>query len=110
MEITSPYTLIKQLEAQVRSGLSGLDLMTLPLGEQKVLEELRQALVDARLTAQDYELSETRDMQLKRAKEAKQLLRQAEKGILTASHHDVFGPVEVAHLSANIERAIGHLQ
>ena len=88
----------------------GLDPTALPQSEQKVLEGLRRVLADARLTAQDYELAESRDEQLGQAREAKDFLRQAEQGILAASHTGVFGAVEVAHLSASIERIIEYLR
>ncbi len=103
MESTSPYLLIKQLELQISAPLSALDLYSLPTDERKVVKLLTASLADARLDMRDYELSEPRDEQLRYAKESKKRLEHVRKFILLASEYDIFGAVDVAHMTAQIE-------
>jgi Sec-independent protein translocase protein TatA len=107
---SSPYRLCKQLEAQITSTLSTLDLPELARDLQKIVRELKHTIVDARLDVQDYELAETREMQLKNAKESKERLEQVRQGILAASEHNVFSAIDVAELGAKIEQIIGNLR
>ena len=72
--------------------------------------ELRQYLTDARVYAKDYELSEVREEQLDNAKKSKKWLEQARQQILRASESNVFGPIDVAHLSAQIDQAKADLK
>lgn len=72
---------------------------------RKAVEELRQDLTDAKIYSTDYELSEMRDEQLVNAKKAKKWLEKARQAILRASEFNVFGPVDTAHLTAQIEQA-----
>ncbi|HVS58360.1 MAG TPA: hypothetical protein VHD60_01325 [Candidatus Saccharimonadales bacterium] len=104
MEQQSPFLLIKQLEAQLNGALSAFDLFSLPAGQRKTITTLRRELTDARLDVRDYELSETRDEQLKNAKVAKKRLDQVRRHILAASEFNVFGPVDVAQLTAQAEQ------
>ena len=106
----SPFLMIKALDTQLRGTLSRLDVASLPLSEQKVVRALRNDLTDARLDVRDYELSETREEQLRKAKEAKARLSKVRKEILTASEYNVFSAVDVAQLSAQIEQIIEKLE
>ena len=72
--------------------------------------KLMQALGDARIYASDYELSEVREEQLDNAKKAKKYLEQARASILKASETNIFGAVDVAQLSAQIDQIIGDLK
>ena len=81
--------------------LSGIDITDLSASEQKVLARLKSGLVDIRLEVQDYELAETRELQLKNAKKAQEYLKAVEKTI-SDNVLNVFGPVDVAHLTAYI--------
>jgi hypothetical protein len=65
---------------------------------------LQQDLTDARIYANDYELSETRDEQLDNAKKSKKWLEQARRNILAASEFNIFGAIDVAHLTAQVEQ------
>lgn len=71
--------------------------------DQQKIEQLRNVLIDARLEVQDYELAETRDSQLRNAKKAKKYL-QVIKSTITDSELNVFGAVDVAHLTAQVEQ------
>ena len=97
----SPFLLAKQLQLNILNLLSGIDITDLTPAEQRVLTRLKGLLVDVRLEAQDYELAETREFQLKNAKKAKEYLAAIEKTI-SENVLNVFGPVDVAHLTAQI--------
>jgi hypothetical protein len=106
----SPFLLIKALETQLRGTLSRLDVASLPHGEQKLVTTLRNDLVDARLDVRDYELSETREEQIRKMKEAKARLTKVRKEILAASEYNIFSAVDVAQISAQIEQIIEKLE
>ena len=110
MESKSPFVLTKQLETQLNSALSMIDVYDLPAKEAKLVHALKQEVLDARLDARDYELSETRAEQIKCAQVAKKRLEQVRKNILAASEYNVFGAVDVAQLSAQIEQIIDYIQ
>jgi hypothetical protein len=110
VENQSPFLLTKQLETQLNSTLSQIDVYDLPAKEAKLINTLKRDIVDARLDTRDYELSETREEQLKNAKVAKKRLEHIRKNILAASEYNVFGPVDVAQLSAQIEQIIDYIQ
>jgi hypothetical protein len=103
MQIQSPFTMVKGLENQTVAVLSALDVYTMPQAERKIVTELRRNLTDARLDVRDYELSETRDEQLEKAKIAKERLDQVRKLILAASEANIFSAIDVAQLTATIE-------
>lgn len=106
----SPFLLIKALETQLRGTLSRLDVPSLPMGEQKVIKSLRNDITDARLDVRDYELSETREEQIRKAKEARVRLGRIRKQILAASEYNIFSAVDVAQISAQIEQIIEKLE
>lgn len=107
---TSPSQMVKQLDAQVNRAVRNIDIRKLSLKERNILADLAQNLTDAKIYSTDYELSETREEQLKNAKTAKKWLDQARKNILVASEFNVFGPVDVAHLSAQIDQTASWLK
>jgi activator of HSP90 ATPase len=100
----SPGGLVKQVDTQINMILRKTDWDEVGEKARKAVTELRQNLADAKVYAQDYELSEMRDEQLDNAKQAKKWLDQARQQILRASEFDVFGPIDVAHLTAQIEQ------
>jgi hypothetical protein len=106
----SPSVMVKQIDTQVSMILRKVDQYKLSEKPRNALAALRQALADARIYSRDYELSETREEQLDNAKKAKKFLEQARQSILKASEFNVFGPVDVAHMTAQIDTAIGDLK
>jgi hypothetical protein len=100
----SPAAQAKNLETRVNSILRKFDFSRLNTDQRESLLALRQDLVNARIYTTDYELSETREEQLQNAKRAKQWLASARKKILKASEYNIFGAVDVAHLSARIDQ------
>jgi hypothetical protein len=106
----SPSRRVKQLDTQINTILRRFDLRTLTTKERDVLAKLQQNLNDSRIHTTDYELSETRDEQQDNANRAKKWLEQARANILAASEFNVFGTIDVAHLSAIIDQIISELK
>lgn len=109
-ENQSPSRAVKQLDAQVNRVLRTIDLRKISSKERKILEDLRQNLVDSRIYTNDYELSEMRDEQLGNAKKAKKYLQQIRVNILAASEYNIFTAIDVAHLSVQVEQIISELK
>jgi hypothetical protein len=106
----TPAGLVKQIDIQVNMILRKIVLDEAGEKARKAVLELRQNLADARIYAHDYELSEMRDEQEDNANKAKKWLELARQHILRASEFDVFGPIDVAHLSAQIDQAKADLK
>lgn len=108
MENTSPFLAMQRAETQLKSLLRGIDTDLLTPDEKKAVAGLRRLSADARLDIRDYELSETRDEQLKKATEAKKRLGRLQKDLLAAGN--VFGPADIAQLDAQFEQIKGWLR
>jgi glyoxylate carboligase len=106
----TPAALVKQIDTQVSMILRKTDWQDVGEKPRKAVLELRQNLADAKIYAQDYELSEMRDEQLDNAKKAKKWLERAQQQILRASEFNVFGPIDTANLTAQIEQAKADLK
>lgn len=100
---------MKQLEGDILRLLSHLDLTLLETKEQHLIAQLKNGLIDVRLEVQDYELAETRDNQLRNAKDAKKYLVKIEKYV-TANPAGSFGAVDTAHLFAQISQISDRLK
>ncbi len=109
MGITSPFLLAKQLETHVIGLLRHVDITELDSKQQKAIRELKRGLVDARLDIQDYELAETRELQLKNAREARERFESVQ-ALISANIITTFGPVDVAHLTACIDQITDKLR
>jgi hypothetical protein len=94
----SPFLAIKQLETQLKTVLRGIDPTDLDETERKAAANIKRLVIDVRLDIQDYELSETREEQLKKAAAARKGLAKLQANVLLAE--TVFGPADVAQLSA----------
>lgn len=97
----SPFLAIVQAERLLKGLLRAIDTDLLDADQKKALASLRRLSADARLDIRDYELSETRTAQLAKMRTAQQRLRKLQAAILAAG--DVFGPADVAQLSAQFE-------
>jgi glyoxylate carboligase len=106
----SPANLVKQVDSQVGRILRQTDINEIGEKARKAVAELGQDLADAKIYAQDYELSEMREEQLDNAKKAKKWLNKAQAAILRASEFNVFNAIDVAHLSAQIDQAKADLK
>jgi hypothetical protein len=104
VEAKAPSAIVKQVDNHISTVLRKVNMRKVADREVKLLAALRQNLIDARIYAHDYELSEMREEQLDNAKRAKKYLEQARQQILRASEFNIFGPIDVAHLSAQIDQ------
>jgi hypothetical protein len=102
MENQSPFLTMQRAEGQIKTLLRSVDIELLETAERQTVAKLRRLAVDTRLDIRDYELSETRDEQVKYATLAKRQLAKLRAAILTASN--VFGPADVAQISAELEQ------
>lgn len=105
----SPFLRIKQLETEIGGALSPIDAYELGMSQQKLVAVIKRELTDARLDVRDYELSETRAEQLEKAKAARKRLESLRKHILAASEYDIFGAVDVAQLTAQLDFITDHV-
>jgi hypothetical protein len=106
----SPSELVKQIDTQVNMILRKTDWSEVSEKGRKAVAELRQDLIDAKTYTADYELSEMREEQLDNSKKASKWLEKARQAILRASEFNVFGPVDTAHLTAQIEQVKADLK
>jgi hypothetical protein len=103
MSDRSPYQLIKSLEGDLTSVLSMVDVYALDARVVKIVTLLQKQIIDARLDVRDYELSETREEQVKSAINSQRRIEAVRKDILAASEYNIFSPVDVAQLTAQLE-------
>lgn len=103
MSDSSPYLLTQNLERAVSIALTSIDPFNLEATAVRVTQSLKKRLIEARLDVRDYELSETREEQLKEARKGKRRLEEVRKDILAASEYGIFGPVDVAQITAQLE-------
>lgn len=108
MENQSPFLAMQEVERQIKNLLRIVDVDLLELTEKQALGGLRRLTADARLDIRDYELSETRAEQLKCAAAARKRLEKLQATLLATGV--IFGPADVAQLSALIEQIAGGLQ
>lgn len=93
---------MQRVEGQLKSLLRSVDTDLLSQDERKAIANMRRLIVDARLDIRDYELSETREEQLKKMHAAKRRLAKLEATILAASI--AFGPADVAQMTAQLQQ------
>lgn len=110
MEGNSLFDLARDIERQIGSILAGQDISQAPSEQKKTIEGLQRALTDARLDTRDYQYAETMAEQVKAGQASRRRWHQVQQGILKASEYTVFGPADVAQLSAHIERIISRMR
>lgn len=110
LERQSPLYLTRQLDNQVGRALAKVDLRAISRAERDLITTLQQEIHDAKTYISAYELSETRAEQEENAKAAKKWLNKVRKQVLALSEHDYFNPVDVAHLTAQIETICKYLR
>ena len=98
---------MQRAETFIKSLLRTVDTDMLTPDEKKAVGSLRRLSADTRIDIRDYELSETREEQLGKARDAKKRLAKLKANILAASM--VFGPADVAQLDAQLEQINGRL-
>ncbi len=96
----SALSLARHIQAEIAKALAGETEPDAPA--RALFAKLKRNAADMRLDVRDYELAETRSEQEQLGRTARERLAATEQGMLLASQHNVFGAVEVAHLSAQI--------
>lgn len=91
------------------SVLTRIDLFDIEAPAVRITQSLKKRLIEARLDIRDYELSETREEQLNDASSGKRKLEELRKDILAASEYNIFSPVDVAQLTAQLELIVERL-
>lgn len=107
MENQSPFLAMQRVEGQLKSLLRAVDFDALEPAEKKAMASIRRLATDTRLDIRDYELSETREEQLKCAVAAKKRVAKLQATVLAAGF--AFSPADVAQLSAQLEQINGHI-
>lgn len=99
---TSPFLAMQRAEGHIKALLRVANTESLDQTERKAINSLKRLAVDARLDIRDYELSETREEQLKYAVAAKKRLVKLRAAILAVG--PMFGAADVAQLTAQLEQ------
>lgn len=94
----------KQLDDDVGRLLRPIDRDKLSVKEKNTLAKLKQSLTDTRIYAQAYSQAETKEDIFKNALAVKKCLSKTQACILSASETNIFGAIDVAHLSAQVEQ------
>lgn len=107
---TSVFEQAKALDTHVSGIISAFDIDALMPDERKVLALIKRQLTDARLDVRDYEYADTRAEQQRYGKAAHKTLDAAQHSLLQASEYNLFGAVDIAHISAQIQHIKEQLQ
>jgi hypothetical protein len=108
-ERLSPFALVKALETHITSLIMKFDIDSLPAGERELLRSLKRLVVDVRLDLRDYGMADTKAEQDRLARETSQRLDAFERAIVKAGELNLFGAVDVAHLSAQTQQLMAHM-
>ncbi len=106
----SPSYRIKQVDTEISLVLRKVEIHKLSQKNRELLAKLQQELNDARIYSRDYEGADNPEDRMKNAAFARKWLKRAHRDMLSASEHNIFGAVEVAQLSAQIDQIIGGLK
>lgn len=109
MENANPFDLAKALHAQVTSLVRAFDVYELPATERTLLTRIVRQAADIRLDVREYGMAETKAAQDRTADEVRSRLKQLEAAIMQAGGAGLFGPADVAHLSAVIQQLMSEL-
>jgi hypothetical protein len=103
-DTSAPSIRVKRLEADIRLVLRKVNESKLDRKYRNALAELRQNLIDIRIYTNAYDFSEMREEQLENATAARKWLDSAHQQILKTSEIDIFSPIDVAQLTAQIDK------
>ena len=107
---SSPLQLAKELERQVLTIFSDVDIDTLPGNAKINVARIKQDLVGARLDIRDYEFAESATEQTKSATAAQKRLKDTHALIVKISEYNIFAAADVAQLGAQIEQIIERME
>ena len=96
--------LTKRVETYITQQFAGVDVLVVDKAERELIEGLRRLVIDLKLDLRDYEHAETRVEQQKYLADAKVRLEELRAMVLRASSHNLFGAVDVAHVTALLEQ------
>ena len=96
--------LTKRVETYITQQFAGVDVLVIDKVERELIEGLRRLVIDLKLDLRDYEHAETRVEQQKYLADAKVRLEELRAMVLRASSHNLFGAVDVAHVTALLEQ------
>lgn len=65
---------------------------------------IKRLIVDTRLDIRDYELSETREEQLRYAAEGSKRLEELRTSIITASEYNIFSAIDIARIGSLLDQ------
>lgn len=102
MDNASPFLAMQRAEGQIKALLRAIDTDLLGQTEKKAVGGLRRMATDTRLDVRDYELSETREEQVKYMLAAKKRLVKLRATILEVG--TAFSAADVAQLTAHLEQ------
>lgn len=110
MENDAPLKQLGQIAQQIRSILHATEVDPADMIMRKMIQNITRNLEIARKFLHDYEREEDVRVQALILPQGIARLETLRKNILDASQYNLFGAVDVAHLSANIDQLIERLR
>lgn len=98
----------QQIERRVKGILRAVDVEQLTRDERELVQQMRLACNEIRLDVRDYEYADTRVEQEKWAKIARHNMKAFDTILLSLG--DIFGPADVAELSARMQHIESRLE
>lgn len=98
----------QQIDRRVKGILRAVDVEQLTRDERELVHQMRLACNEIKLDVRDYEYAQTRDEQLKWLKIARHNMKAFETILLALDN--VFGPADVAELSAQMQQIESKLE
>lgn len=105
----SPFQISRDITAQIDRLVSGFDIDSLPAAQRKLLQSLKRQAVDVRLDLRDYGMAETAPEQRRLAKAMTGRLEVLEQSVVQVGGQGLFGPADVAQLSALIQQLMANV-
>lgn len=107
---TSLLNQLGQIARQIRGILNTTDADVSDTSIRKVVQAVSKNLEIARKFLHDYESEEDARKQATILPQGIERLENLRKNILDASQYNIFGPVDVAQISANLDQLIERLR
>jgi hypothetical protein len=98
----SPQRLLKDVEDIIMGEIRPLDIYQIPTTEQRLINRIKNELVDSRLYIRDYESSDTRAAQQVISAKLQPVLNRLIANILKLSEYNILSAVDVAQISAQL--------
>lgn len=106
----SALVLATRLSHELNAILSALDIDLIGKETAKDIDAIRRLTADARLDIRDHELADSRADMEKYARAATKRLDALRVQILKASEHGIFGAIDVAQLSTQLDAIVADLE